>query len=163
MEDEDQVIVDLVNKTLSALQDDPIARKLMERSFLTQTQMETLLIHLIADSIGLRPIKYEKKALFRKKTPISKGAFNRSLNQAQKNVIASIYTIILLGYLGILDSPALRPYLELSNHLEEYRNLLSANGPGTDPDTQTLLHETWKMMEARVSELIRPRNVSNRA
>lgn len=163
MEDEDQVIVNLVNKTLGALQDDPIAKKLMERSFLTQTQMETLLIHLIADSIGPKPIQYAKKASFRKKTPVSKGAFNRSLNQAQKNIIASIYTIILLGYLGILDSPALRPYLELSNRLEEYRDLLNARGPTTKPDTQILLHETWKMIEARVSELIKPRNVSNRA
>jgi hypothetical protein len=35
-------------------------------------------------------------------------------------VIKSIYTVLLLGYLGIFESTTLDPYLEIANKLHEY-------------------------------------------
>jgi hypothetical protein len=35
-------------------------------------------------------------------------------------VIKSIYTVLLLGYLGIFESTTLDPYLEVANKLKEY-------------------------------------------
>lgn len=62
-----------------------------------------------------------KKAKLRlTKAKISRGAFNRTLKQAKENVIKSIYTVLLLGYLGIFESTTLDPYLEIANKLKDY-------------------------------------------
>ncbi len=56
------------------------------------------------------------------KAEISRGAFNRTLKQARKNVIQSMYTIILLGYLGLFEDTRLEPYLEAAERLQHYVN-----------------------------------------
>ena len=42
----------------------------------------------------------------------------------------SIYTLILLGYLGVLETPNLEPYIEIANKIknytEMYRDLLKS-------------------------------------
>ena len=63
------------------------------------------------------------------KAKISRGAFNRTLRQAKENVTKSIYTVILLGYLGVFESTTLDPYIEIANqlhtYLDAYKNALS--------------------------------------
>ena len=51
---------------------------------------------------------------------ISRGAFNRTLNQAKVNVVRSIYTLFLLGYVGVFDTPQLGPFLELADNIKAY-------------------------------------------
>ena len=51
---------------------------------------------------------------------VSRGAYNRTLIQAQNNVIRSIYTILLLGYVGLFDTPSLQPFMELSDTMQSY-------------------------------------------
>ncbi len=162
LKDQDEIITNALDSALNLIHDDPIARKLLEKSSLTETQLETLLIHLLANGLATKSIKFEKKALFRKKHPVSKGAFNRSLNQAQNNVIASIYTIIFLGYAGILNSPSLRPYLEVSNQLAEYRDFLIQQHETLDQNAKELVKETLEMIEYKISELAKPKSISNR-
>ena len=100
---------------------DPIAKILVKNSHLTRTQIETLLIDILSENIVGKPLKYDEKARLRLlKGGISRGAFNRTLNQAKKNVIKSIYTIILLGYLGIFESTQLDPYIEVASKLQTY-------------------------------------------
>jgi len=100
---------------------DQIVKILTKSSHLTKTQLETLLIDILSENIGGKPLKYEEKARLRlTKAKISRGAFNRTLKQAKENVIKSIYTVLLLGYLGIFESTALDPYLEIGNKLHEY-------------------------------------------
>ena len=75
------------------------------------------------DHIAEKRIKMEEKARLRlTKAEISRGAFNRTLKQARKNVTQSIYTVLLLGYLGIFDSTRLDPYIEIANKLQAYIN-----------------------------------------
>ena len=73
----------------------------------------------------------EKAALRLSKARISRGAFNHTLKQARRNVIQSIYTIVLLGYLGVFDDTRLDPYLEAATKLKEYigayQNVMSSN------------------------------------
>jgi len=110
-----------VQKWLIGLLRDPIAKTLMKNSNLTKTQIETFLIDILAEKITGKKIIFEKKAELRLlKSGVSRGAFNRTLAQARKNIIKSIYTIILLGYLGVFDSPRLDPYLEIANKLHTY-------------------------------------------
>jgi len=118
-----------VHNWLTRSIDDPITILLAKNSHLTKTQLETLLIDFIATNIAAKPIKNEEKAKLRlAKAKISRGAFNRTLKQAKSNTIQSIYTILLLGYVGIFESTRLDPYLEIANKLKEYvsayKNLL---------------------------------------
>jgi hypothetical protein len=105
---------------ISAL-NDPVVKILSKKSHLTKTQLETLLIDVLAENISGKQLKYDEKASFRLiKAKISRGAFNRTLKQSKENVIKSIYTVLLLGYLGIFESTILDPYLEIANKLNKY-------------------------------------------
>ncbi len=110
-----------VQKWITDSLSDPIAKILAKNSNLTKTQLETLLIDILAENVAGKPLKYDEKARLRLlKGEISRGAFNRTLRQAKQNVIESIYTIILLGYLGIFESTHLDPYIEVASKLQTY-------------------------------------------
>ena len=101
--------------------EDPIVNILAKNSHLTKTQLETLLIDVLAENIAGKPLKYDEKARLRlTKAKISRGAFNRTLKQAQENIIKSIYTVLLLGYLGVFESTTLDQYIEIANKLQDY-------------------------------------------
>ena len=100
---------------------DPIVKILAKNSHLTKTQLETLLIDVLAENMAGKQLKYDEKARLRlTKAKISRGSFNRTLKQAKDNVVKSIYTVLLLGYLGVFESTTLDPYLEIANKLHEY-------------------------------------------
>ena len=110
-----------VQSWLISSQNDPITKILAKNSHLTKTQLETLLIDVLSENIAGKPLKYDEKARLRlTKAKISRGAFNRTLKQAKENVTKSIYTVLLLGYLGIFESTTLDPYLEIANKLQQY-------------------------------------------
>jgi len=101
-----------------------------DSSHLTKTQLETLLIDVLADNIAGKSVNYDEKAQLRlTKAKISRGAFNRTLRQAKENVTKSIYTVILLGYLGLFETTTLDPYLEVASqlhtYLDAYKNAIS--------------------------------------
>jgi len=128
--EERKTVRESVQKWLTRSTNDPIVKILAKNSNLTKTQLETLLIDFLATNIAGKPIRNEEKARLRlSKSGISRGAFNRTLRQARKNVIQSIYTIILLGYLGIFNSTRLDPFLEaaskLQHYVSAYRDILS--------------------------------------
>ncbi|MEM3766194.1 MAG: hypothetical protein QXU46_04105, partial [Candidatus Bathyarchaeia archaeon] len=78
-------------------------------------------IDVLAENLLGKPLKYDEKARLRlTKAKISRGAFNRTLKQAKENVIKSIYTVLLLGYLGIFETTTLSAYIEVANKLQEY-------------------------------------------
>ena len=80
-----------------------------------------MLIDVLAENLSGKQLKYDEKARLRlTKAKISRGAFNRTLKQSKENVIKSVYTVLLLGYLGIFESTTLDPFLEIANKLHEY-------------------------------------------
>ena len=110
-----------VRRWLSGIFRDPIVEILLKNSQITKTQLETVLIDFLAEKISGKRIVYEDKAKMRLiKSGVSRGSFNRTLAQAKNNIIKSIYTLILLGYLGILDTPNLDPYIEIANRIRDY-------------------------------------------
>jgi hypothetical protein len=110
-----------VQAFLNGALNDPIVKILAKNSQLTKTQLETLLIDVLAENMSGKQLKYDEKARLRlTKAKISRGSFNRTLKQSKENVIKSIYTVLLLGYLGIFESTTLDPYLEIANKLHEY-------------------------------------------
>lgn len=112
---------DSVTAWLNGALNDPIVKILGRNCQLTKTQLETLLIDILAENITGKQLKYDEKAKLRlTKSKISRGSFNRTLAQSKENVIKSIYTVLLLGYLGVFESSTLDPYLEIANKLRSY-------------------------------------------
>jgi hypothetical protein len=138
-----------VHAWLSASMNDPIVKTIAENSHLTKTQLETLLIDVLSETIANKPLKYDEKATLRlTKAKLSRGAFNRTLKQAKENVTKSIFTVLLLGYLGIFDTTTLDPYLEIANKLHSYRDACE----GT-PDTKENIGERLKTLQTIKEEL----------
>ena len=107
---------------------EPILKKLQEGSTLSSAQLETLLIDLVVeDNLGSH-ITYEDKASYRSRTGtksrgVSRGAFNRTLNQARRNVTRCLYTMLLLAYLGLFDSTVFRPFEVVATRIGDYRRI----------------------------------------
>lgn len=122
---------DSVQNWIKSTFNDTLTIILLNNSHLTKIQAETLLIDNLAENMLDRKMGYEEKAKMRMSTKgVSRGAFNRTLHQANKNITASIYTIFFLGYLGILETPSLDEFIETSNKLaiyvKEHRTLLNS-------------------------------------
>ena len=112
---------DGVQTWLNGALNDPIVKILAKNSQLTKVQLETLLIDILAENLAGKQLKYDEKANLRlTKAKITRGSFNRTLKQSKENVIKSIYTVLLLGYLGVFESTTLDPYLEIANKLHDY-------------------------------------------
>jgi hypothetical protein len=112
---------DGVTAWLNGALNDPIVDILAKNSQLTKTQLETLLIDVLSENIAGKELNYDEKAALRvTRSKISRGSFNRTLKQSRENVIKSIYTVLLLGYLGVFETTTLDPYLEIANKLHEY-------------------------------------------
>lgn len=96
---------------------------MLKNSNLTKAQYECLVIDYIIESMTESGLTYENKALYRSKK-VSRGSFSRTLSQARGNIISSIYTILLLTYIGIFDTIPFDDYRNLSEKLSEYISLI---------------------------------------
>jgi len=156
------------NNVLNFIKDilnDSLAKKLIENSHLTKIQVETLLIHFLIDVYSDEKTSYDLKGRLRtiidgrklgrnylnKKTSgVSRGAFRRVLNQAARNVTRSIYTLILLGYLGLLETPSLQPFIELSNLIKEYYDTVKDTTQGSEE----LYNQKLKILYTQIESLV---------
>lgn len=94
-------------------ENDAIFKLLSERCSLTKKQLETLLIDLVLESKGIKLVAEEKAKL----RGVSKGSFLRTKKQAMDNVVRALYTVLLLGYLGLLELPTYSWFLQASETL----------------------------------------------
>ena len=120
-------IKNLTSGTKQVLKE-PILKKLQEGSTLSLAQLETLLIDLVVEDNYGSHITYEDKASYRSKSGsksrgVSRGAFNRTLNQARRNVTRCLYTMLLLAYLGLFDSTVFRPFEVVATRIGDYRRI----------------------------------------
>lgn len=132
---------------------DPVTKMLLDQSQLTGPQLETIL----ADSLSSEEdVSKDRRRLYRPSSrSVSRGSYNRTLIQAQNNIIRSIYTVLLLGYLKLFDSPSLQPFIELSDTLRGYMDetasqSTSPNGPRME-EFRLKLHETISALAKRHS------------
>jgi hypothetical protein len=147
---------DHVREAIRTLTRDPVTKLLLAHSQLTLRQLETIL----ADSFSREGDA--KKALRQLYSPsgrnISRGAFNRSLTQAQNNVIRSIYTVLLLGHLGLYDSPSLQPFIELADTIRSYVDESREAGVGD----QAILRELNLRLIEGITSLARRQSFKDR-
>ena len=142
---------------------DPLAKMLARNSNLTKTQIETFLIDVLAEKIAERKVLYEEKAKLRLlKSGVSRGAFNRTLRQARENIIKSIYTVVLLGYLGMLEGPQLQPYMELANKLQTYRETYRTRAKEGEisEGRKRIISALQRELEEGLRNLVEPKNLS---
>lgn len=142
--------------------DDPLVKILLKNCNLTKIQLETLLIDVLSENLFDKSLKYDEKAHLRNLS-VTRGAFNRSLRQARQNVSRSIYTILLIGYLGILEELSLEPYIEAANKLKTYVNTqreLAKKNPNEEYiRTVEQLHYELK---SSLNELTKPTKISKK-
>ncbi|MDH5438885.1 MAG: hypothetical protein OEX76_08325 [Candidatus Bathyarchaeota archaeon] len=110
-----------------------------------------------------KSLRYEEKAKLRLlRTGISRGAFNRTLKQARRNAIQSVYTILLLGYLGVFEDTRLDPYLEAANKLQAYMNSFREipNDPNVKNEHLRIVSMLREELESSLDQLSKPRSLS---
>lgn len=152
-----------VQKWLTRSLNDPIVKILTKNSHLTKTQLETLLIDVLAENLAGKTLRYEEKAKLRLlRAGISRGAFNRTLKQARRNIIESVYTILLLGYLGIFEDTSLDPYLEASNKLQAYMSAYREipNDTKGRNEHMRIVSVFREELEASLEQLSKPKSLS---
>jgi hypothetical protein len=118
-------IKQLLKKTF----DDEILKILLNNSNITSKQFESLIINSFSEDIFDKGnLSRERPKLRTDREILSRGSFDRTLSQARRNVRRSISTVLLLGYVGILESPELEPFLEVGNRIKTYTELNRESG-----------------------------------
>jgi len=151
-----------VQKWLTQSISDPITKILAKNSNITKTQLETLLIDILANNMSEKPLNNEEKAKLRLlKAGVSRGSFNRTLRQAKRNVIQSLYTILLLGYLGVFEDPRLEPYLEVANKLQTYMSAYKdmMGGKGIIDEHLRIVKMLHEELETSLERLSKPKTL----
>jgi hypothetical protein len=139
---------------------DPITQMLAENSQLSQVQLETLVLDYLLDGFGGKRVDYQTKAALRdqkksrrKHSGVTRGAFNRSLAQARRNVTKSVFTLVLLGYLGLFETPSLMRYQSLAEDIRSYAREYDIVATNNQKPTATHLN-TLKQTQNRILQLI---------
>ena len=138
-----------VKNSISKVLRDPIIRLLLKSSNLTPVQFETILIDIIGRMNQEKILNYDEKRKLRSKT-VSRGAFIRTLTQARERVRKAIYTILLLSYLGVLDSSFFEDYQQLFERLREYLRDVEES-----EKTKMILKRVEQEIRTRIDDLVR--------
>lgn len=95
------------------IEKNPLIDFMLKNSLLSYAQLDTLLIdRRKKGSLG-------EKALIRDKGPVKKGAFVRTLKQAEKRIVKACYTIVLLSALRILDIDTVSGLVKIGEMIKE--------------------------------------------
>lgn len=143
-------------QVLTTTLQDPIVQTLLKYSNLTKIQFESLLISLFGEeSLGRRLSGQERARLRLEKANITRGSFNRTVAQARQNVAASIYTILLLGYVGLFDTPQLEPFLEIADRIKRYAEEQSSVDQEIRGEGLRATRLIGEELQQRIVELVR--------
>ena len=102
------------------LEDDILLQSIFEESNLTKTQLDSL---LLAFQYKIKGYSLDEIVKMRDSGPVSKGSYLRTLGQAQSNFRGSLYTLLLVIYLGILDTSTVADFVALSDRLSSLKDM----------------------------------------
>tara|TARA_Y100000815_G_C13048883_1_gene389825 strand:- start:51 stop:455 length:405 start_codon:yes stop_codon:yes gene_type:complete len=102
------------------LEDDILLQSIFEESNLTKTQLDSL---LLAFQYKIEGYSLDEIVKMRDSGPVSKGSYLRTLGQAQSNFRGSLYTLLLVVYLGILDTSTVADFVALSDRLSSLKDI----------------------------------------
>ena len=133
---------------------DPITTLLLKNSNLTRLQFETFVIDVLTEVLSEEKISYKEKSFLRNKK-VSRGSFSRTLAQSRNNIISSIFTILLIYYIGVFDTLPFEEYEMLADQLREYSKLVEE----TNNESKTILETIEKELVQGISELAKPKKL----
>ncbi len=136
---------------------DPITELLLKKSNLTNAQFETLMIDILVDSMSDEKTSFKQKAFFRERK-VSRGSFSRTLGQGRTRVISSVFTILLLSYVGVLQGAPFEEYQILAEKLREY---LSAVESASSSQSKAMLRRVEEDLTAGINALSKPTSLKN--
>ena len=124
--------IENAQKGIRSFLQEPICKILLRKSFFTEIQLETLLIdHMIGQSVDQR-ITQERKAQARRvASGKSRGAYNRVLQQSRTKLEKTVYSVLLMGYLGILADVRVATLSKASEKLQNYINTVRSRQTGS--------------------------------
>lgn len=96
------------------MDEDLVYKLLFNRCNLSMVQLETLIIDLSSGGSSLID-----KIHRRRRSSLTKGSYLRTLKQAQTNIERSVYTIILLQYLNLVNEEAPSDLLRIGSMLQQ--------------------------------------------
>jgi hypothetical protein len=99
---------------LQEIRNDLVATFLMQKSNLTEAQLDTI---LASDREG----NLDFKRGLREKGRVSKGSFARTLNQGQGNIESSVFTLFLLAYLDLIPAESLAQFSRTAKMLTQLK------------------------------------------
>ena len=102
------------------LEDDILLQSIFEESNLTKTQLDSL---LLAFQYKIKGYSLNEIVKMRDSGPVSKGSYLRTLGQAQSNFRGSLYTLLLVVYLGILDTSTVADFVALADRLSSLKDM----------------------------------------
>ncbi len=143
-----------LKKTIERSFKDPIAAVLLKNSNITTIQYESLIIDYVSEYLSDNELNYSDKAFLRSKK-VSRGSFGRTLAQGRRNIISSIYTIILLFYIGIFETPPFEEYKDLAEKLSEYLDLIESSGS----KSSQLLNRMEEELMKGIQSLAKPKSL----
>jgi hypothetical protein len=101
---------------LEDIRKDTLATFLLQKSHITEVQLDTLLASKEQGNLDF-------KRTLRDKRKVTKGAFARTLKQAQRNVEASVYTVFLLSYLDLISQTGVNRLVRNARMLGELKQV----------------------------------------
>ena len=101
---------------IEKIRDDPIVVFLLQKSSLTAAQLDTIMAAQTSGNLNRKVSSRERRA-------VSKGAFVRSLKQGQGNVESSIYSLMLVVYLGLVSQDKFDQFLKTQRILSQVKEL----------------------------------------
>lgn len=110
------------------------------------------MIDLLIDVMSEEKIPFKQKTLFRNKK-VSRGSFSRTLGQGRRRVISSIFTIVLLSYVGVFDS---KPFEEYQNLVEKLREYLTAVEKSDANVSRAMLRRIEEELAEGIESMARP-------
>ena len=145
-----------LQKLIDRAYKDPIGSILLKNSNITNTQYETLVIDYMTSMNDDIEITFKDKTFYRNKK-VSRGSFSRTLSQARGNIISSIYTLLLLAYIGVFDTVPFDDYKNLAEKLSEYNQLIDRS---EDPQSAQLLRRIERELAEGIKILSEPKSLA---
>ena len=144
---------------------DPIVSLLIENGLITKIQMETLLIENLSNQLSEKKVSTKRKSKMRiSNKNVSRGSYSRTLSQARKNVRKAVFTLILLGYVGLHETPELLPFISISNKIRSLVDLHTEYQPGQSYENNGIIVEEIGNMRREIEEsllkMVRSRRVN---
>ena len=102
------------------IDDDKLLEIILGNSHFTKPQIDSL---MLAFQYRIEGYSLNEIIKMRDSGPVSKGSYLRTLSQAKNNFRKSLNTLLLVIYLGVLDTNTISSFTDLSERLNSLKDI----------------------------------------